>query len=194
MDTLALRRIAVVLGIIAVVVLAVTGIVRLATGGGDEADPVQTEIDLLDYETADSSVRLTYEGEIVAREDYREIRFVISPTMRRVEVVRGYNGNVIERETLRNDLASYEVFLRALDYEGFDQFQDNERGEDHRGVCPTGNRTIAELYDDGTRQFKLWSASCDRDAGTLEANDRRLRRLFEDQIPNYRDITRGVRL
>lgn len=198
MDSTTVKRILVVLAIVAIVILAITGIVRLATGGGDDtggdSQTLAAETSLLDYDNSTSSVSLTYEGAIVGREDYREIRYSVSPTRRRIEVVQGYNGTVLRRETYRNDAAAYAVFLRALNFEGFAEVQENELGDDHRGVCPTGNRTIVQLFDDGQRQLKLWSASCDDKVGTLAGNERRLRRLFEVQIPDFRELTRGVRL
>lgn len=194
MDTMTIKRIAVVIGLVAIVIIAVVGIVRLATGGDDSPIGDATQVELLDYNNDSSSVRLTYEGEIVAREDYRELRFTVSPTLRRLEVIRGYNGQVIERKTYRNDQAAYSVFLKALNFEGFDQSRSSPLGDDHEGTCPRGNRTIVELFSEGTRELKLWSASCDRDLGTLDAQERDLRRLFEAQIPDFRDLTRGVRL
>lgn len=194
MDTTIIKRIGVVIAIVAIIVIAIMGIVRLATGGGDNQEASVPPASLLDYDNDSSAVHLIYEGEIVAREDYREIRIQVSADRRRIEVVRGYDGTVIERKTYRNSQAAYSTFLRALRFEGFDESQSNELGDDHRGVCPDGNRTIVELYDDGTREFKLWNASCDDDLGTLAGDERDLRELFEDQIPDFRELTRGVRL
>lgn len=194
MDTTTIKRIGVVIGIVAIIVIAIMGIVRLATGDGEGQETATPQASLIDYDNDSSSVHMLYEGEIVAREEYREIRIQVSANRRRIEVIRGYDGTVLERKTYRNSQAAYSTFLRALRFEGFDESQDNELGDDHRGVCPDGNRTIVELYEDGTREFKLWNASCDDELGTLAGNERDIRELFEAQIPDFRDVTRGVRL
>lgn len=191
-----IRRILVVIGIVAIVILAVAGIVRLAGGSDDSSDgqTLAAETTLIDYDNDTSSLRLTYQGKIVGREDYRELRFLVSANERKLEVIQGYNGSVLRRKTYRNDATAYAVLLRALNFEGFTASQGNELGDDHRGVCSRGNRTIAEVFDDNERQLKLWSASCDDEAGTLAGDDRQILRLFQNQIPDYRELVRGVRL
>jgi len=181
------------------VVLLVFGVVQLANlfRRSDNSSSITQTADLLDlpdYAAADSRVVLTQQGEIIAREDYREIKISISPNRRTVEIISGYNGRVIDRRSLANDRAAYAVFLRAINQFGFDESKGNDLGDDERGICPGGNRTVTELLNDGEPIFRLWAASCSDRLGSLAGDADELVELFEAQIPDFRDFTRGVRL
>lgn len=200
MQNYQIRRVALVVVAVIAIVFIVSQVAslfrRATTDDTNDTTQATTQIGgaLIDYADQDSSVQLTYDGPIVAREDHRSIRVTVTADTRRIEVLQGYSGSALIRREFKNDENAYAVFLRAIDYEGFASDQKNKLGDDERGICPSGKRTIVELRNGGESQLRLWSASCDKDAGTLAGSSRNLLKLFQDQIPNYRDVTDNIRL
>ena len=191
-----IRRAAIILlGIILIVFVVVQG-VRIAAniGGGDSEAPATTsELTLPEYANIDSSVRLTYSGSIVARENYHQIRMSVSDSGRTLEIIRGYGNKVIKRQRLNNTQEAYQVFLRTLYLNDFANAQDNELGDEASGVCFRGDRIVGQVFESGQQVQSLWAASCDKDFGTMDAKWRDVLKLFEDQFPDYRDFTRDFR-
>jgi len=192
-----IRRVIIVLVAVALLVFlvaAVAGLLRNSLNGGNaDATPDDTTLVLTDYDNDTSRLRLTYDGRIIANEQRRSLRITISADERVFELLRGYDGQAVTRKTYPNTSAAYQNMIRAANFEGFATSQNNSLGDDERGVCPAGQRTIAELFDEREVVSRLWSASCGRKLGSLGGDSRALLRLFQAQIPDYRELTRGVR-
>lgn len=181
-----------VLLLIILVVFGVTQTARFLTGGdeSDSGQPSTSQLTLPDYAGLDSQVRLTYTGPIVAREDFLQIRMSVSASGRSLAIIDGYGGQVQKRQRLSNDPAAYGHFLRALYLNNFSAVQDNELGDDERGVCFKGQRIVGQLLEDDEQILRLWAASCGRELGTMNALWRDILKLFQDQFPDYRQFTR----
>jgi len=178
--------------LIVIVVMTVVGLANLIGGGDDEA-PEEDAVTLIDYDNDTSAVRYTLDGSVKGRDEHRQVRITVSQDQRIIELLEGYDGKVLERKTYSNDLAAYRVFLRSLAFEGFEATQEGTAGDDERGICPNGKRYIFELLDNNSEIIRNWRASCSVQLGTLAGDYRDMKRLFENQIPDYRDVTRGVR-
>lgn len=198
MQAYQIRRAAIVLLGLVLIVFAVTQTAKFLSRAGDESSADSTSLaeqrTLPDYAALDSRVRLTYTGEIEGREDYQQIRMTVSARERRLEIMNGYGQSVARSRVLANDQAAYGAFLRTLYLNNFSTVQANQLGDDERGVCFRGERIVGELFVDGERELRLWAASCDKEAGTMAARWRDVLRLFQEQFPDYRDFTRDIRL
>jgi hypothetical protein len=182
------------LGFLAVVAVGILAIVLLTSGG--PAEPGQSgerQVTVTDYASGDAVVRLTVQGEIEAKEEHREIRITVGRNRRNIEILRGYDAEVIKSRPFDNSQAAYDEFLHALEKAGFANSQDSTV-EDEEGVCPTGRRYIYEMLDNSEQVLRLWSTSCSRRDGTLAGNANLIRQLFEAQIPDYTEFARDVRL
>lgn len=185
-----------IIGVIAIILIAIGAILLLVIRTPDvndqneNADPA---IDLTEYIESGTSVTFTVEGELTALEERRAIRVSVSQDTRTIEIINGYNGGVVKRQTLSNDSSAYDEFLHGLKYAGFSRNQE-AAFEDETGVCASGRRFIYELRQNGDDTLRLWSTSCDRDDGSFAGNRSQVERLFEEQIPDYRDFVRGVDL
>lgn len=156
-------------------------------------DLPETVQELPELANSSASVALTIDGRIVSSEEHRAISFKIDRNSRTVEVLSGYNGNVIKTRTLSNSEVAYKEFLYALNKAGFTRAQEAQYSEEN-GVCPLGQRVIYSVDEFGENLQRLWSTSCRRSDGTLAVDGDLIRRLFEGQIPDYRDFVDGVRL
>lgn len=190
-----IRRLVIVLIAVTLLVLLVAGIANILRddSGTTDAAPAPEDLVLTDYDTDTSELRLIYDGKVIANEDRRSLRITISSEERVFELLRGYDGQAVTRKTYPNTPSAYENLVRAANFEGFISAQDNNLGDDERGICPAGQRTITELIDNGEVVSRLWSASCGKKLGTLAGDSRGLVKLFQVQIPDYQELTRGIR-
>lgn len=178
-------------------------IVRLAGSGGDDNAVVESETTtveeafvLSEQNNGNSSVRFTIVGKTNAAEDHREFRFTISQRQRRVDIIKGYDGQVLETMQLSNTPNAYQEFLYALEAEGYTTMKSEERltVTDPRGQCSDGKMYEYKAFVNGELESDLWSVSCSSRKGTFGGDRNDIVRLFERQFPEYKDFTRGVRL
>jgi hypothetical protein len=141
-----------------------------------------------------SSVRFTIIGKTSAPEDHRRFRFTISQDARRVDLIKGYDGNVIDTMRLANTPNSYQEFLYALESEGYTLEREEPTVTDRRGQCSDGKMYTYTARLNGVVMSDLWSVSCSRKPGTFGGNRNDIVRLFERQFPEFNDFERGVRL
>lgn len=183
-----------VFGVIVLLLLIVILIVR--TGPSDPIGDVQTgdrQINLGEYESKPATVSLTTRGEVTADETRRAIRITVNQQERAIEILEGYEETVVSRQTFANNSDAYKIFLSAIKNAGFTRERETEI-TDERGVCPFGKRYVYRLQDGSEQVHRTWSTSCGRADGSFGGNSSTIRRLFEQQIPEYRTIVRGVRL
>ena len=146
---------------------------------------------LQDYASATAEVRLTVDGQVNGDDLHRAIRITVGKNQRKLEVIQGYQGNVIDSKTQDNNESAYDVFLRSLNNAGFTK-ERKTKITDERGVCPTGNRYIYELTNTENNDLRRWSTSCG--AGTFGGQSQLIRSLFQSQITDYETITSTVEL
>lgn len=182
------------LGFLAVVAVGILAIVLLTGGGPTEpGQSGERQVTVTDYAGGEAVVRLTVQGEIEAKEEHRAIRITVGRTRRNVEILRGYDAEVVRSRPLDNSQAAYDTFLHAIENAGFANSKESTL-DNEDGVCPTGRRYIYEVLDNSEQLLRLWSTSCSGREGILAGNARLIHELFEAQIPDYNEFTRGVRL
>lgn len=186
-----------VLGVFGVLVLLVLIVILIFRSGPEPASTsVQTGnevVSLGDYESKAAVVSLTTRGAVVGDDRRQAIRVSISRNERVLEILEGYEETVTARHTFPNNEAAYKIFLSALEHAGFNREQEAEV-EDERGVCPKGRRYVYRLQDGPEQVIRTWNTSCSAKDGSFGGNSRTVRTLFERQIPEYRQLTRTVKL
>jgi hypothetical protein len=183
-----------VFGVIVLILLVVILVVR--SGPSKPVGDVQTgepQVNLAEYESKPATVSLTTRGQVTADETRRAIRITVSQQERAIEILEGYDEAVVSRQTFPNNSDAYKIFLSALSNAGFTREQETEV-KDERGVCPFGRRYVFKLQDGSQQVFRAWTTSCRNGRGSFGGNLGVARRLFEQQIPEYSTVTRGVRL
>jgi hypothetical protein len=147
------------------------------------------------YAGTDATVTFTQDGIINGDELHRAIRITISNTSRTLDVLQGYNPQIIQSKSFANNQVAYDVFLRAINYQGFLlNTKDSKAVTDERGLCPLGFRYILDLNQDGDDLSRLWASSCGSKVGDAAGTISTLQELFEDQIPNYETLVNQVNL
>lgn len=139
-----------------------------------------------------TKVRFITDGAIVGLERHRSIRITVDQSNRTLEVLRGYNEEVIRSQEFANDSAAFTKFLIALDTMGYSK-ENPKVSKDERGVCPLGNRYIYEATYKSGDPLRTWSSSCNT-AGRFQGNTANVQQLFRNQIPEYSKLVADVNL
>lgn len=188
-----MRRYFIGVGIV-LVVLALIAVFILNRGDDTPRPGQNTEqvAGLVNYADKNSEVSLTTVGELVGNDQHRSVRITVSANERRIEVIGGYDQQLLSSQTYDNNQEAYEAFLSALEGQGFARAKKTST-TDNRSVCPTGMRYEYRLNEDGEERSNLWSVSCDR-SGNFNGRAGTIRQLFQRQIPDYSQQVRGVTL
>jgi hypothetical protein len=159
----------------------------------NDIDPDEIITELSDFADDSSEVSFTTYGPIVGHEEFKAIRITVNDSHRRLDILRGYDLAVDERIEIANTAAAYEAFLYALEEANFTATLDGQEARED-GKCPTNRRHVYRLEIDDEERLRTWSSPCRGQRGNFGGEARLVERLFQGQIPDYRDITREVRL
>jgi hypothetical protein len=177
--------------IIIVIVLLISG---GGGGGGGNNRPAKVEPkkQLVDYANTNAVVSLRTEGKINADSLHEQILVSVDRDQAKIELIRGYNGNVVYSQTYSNTTNAYSAFLSALQIAGFTN--GTKEKINMAGYCSLGKRYVYEITQDGQVLQSLWSTSCETSPKTYLGDVTRTLTLFELQIPEYDEITKDVQL
>lgn len=188
--------------VIVLIIVAIVSIGRAIFGGGSETATVETDRGRTELLKTDSnhSVSLTVRGPIVADENFKSYRILISPDSRSMDVYTGYLDENERSRSFDNNREAYEEFVYALDkadmMKGNEPVDENQ--DDLRGVCATGYvyEYAVHVNDDPVKH--LWTSTCGGSKGSLNASISQLNDLFFEQIPGSEDLipfkTSGLQL
>jgi hypothetical protein len=150
---------------------------------------------LPEYADTGSEVSLAQDGIVNGDEMHRTIWITVSSVIRRIDIVQGYGGTVIDTHSFNNTGDAYTVFLKAINYYGFLSKQPKPTvPADPDGQCPLGFRYIYKLTQDAGDLFTAWTSTCGTAAGNSTGNSSNLLTLFRDQIPDYFQLVKDVNL
>lgn len=192
-----LRWAAITLVFIVVLILLGWGLYAIArnvfvSNGDSSTTQSVSDDDIFSVESA-GEVTFTVEGPVVAADEHRSTKITVRPSTVTMTVFKDYGTEAIDTKGYLNSNAAYREFLSALAQENVLL---RERGTDidddfaEDGVCATGRTFILELDND----IRRWSTSCSRDEGTAGFSMSAVERLFERQVPDHRELTRGTGL
>jgi hypothetical protein len=194
-------------GGIVLVIVVIVGLILLVQAGravfnaatSNDEDETAVQMEEAQTQTSEQFIEqrapFTFrrEGEIVANEDHRVIEISISPSQRELRIISGYQNTVIDRKQFKNNEDAYQEFAEAATKLQLFATQEADYAS-FNGVCPTGERHIYTVGSASTEKFETWASSCSNGDGTLDGKTSSLRKLFEKQIPEYRELTKDVSL
>jgi hypothetical protein len=182
------------IGFAVVILLMLIGIILLFSGGDGKPPAEQQLRPLPDYSDTFAEVSFTQRGIINGEDAHREIRVTVGQFQRRLDIIAGYSGNVIQTQTFSNSVPAYREFLAAIRDLGFlSERKASPAQADPLGKCPLGQLYEFELNDGGEVLSYLWSSSCGN-IGTLKVKATDLQKMFKNQITNYNQLVSGVKL
>lgn len=185
---------------IVIIIVAIVGLVSLAriiffSGSSQPAaeNRVDTSRQSLLSTSAGSAVSMTVRGPIVAEENFRSYSITITPNARSLKTYTGYLGKVLNQDNLGNNVAAYGEFVHALDKANMSAGKQlSDEKNDVRGICATGRVYEFKVLKDNKAVQTLWTSTCSGSKGSLKASEAQLSQLFQSQIPDARDLLRGL--
>lgn len=179
-----------VLGFIILTVIAITLLASTTSNRSETNQEGDKVVTVVDYKNNGTAI-YTIQGELVADEEFRQIRISVNQSERRVQVLAGYNERVEREQRFGNNAQAFEVFMEALGKAGY-SLKRETKIKQVDGTCPLGRRYLYKLQADGKEVVDLWSTSCSTKEGNFGGNDSLIRRLFENQIPEFNEFVSGV--
>lgn len=167
---------------VGLIILTIVLIVRSFSGGDNKKQNVPAP--LIDY--ANTSVEMQYlvDGPINSDSEHKAIRITVGQDTSTLELLQGYNQNVVQSKSYSNNQAAYSEFLRALDIAGYTKGNDDPSLKDERGYCPNGFRYNFNIVDGGDTKQHFWTTSCNN-SGNFKGKPRQIISLFQEQVPDY---------
>jgi hypothetical protein len=198
MNNSGIQRIVPIALVLIVIIVAIAALVSLGRGifGSGSTEPVvDTGQEALLNTAFDRSVRLTVRGPIVADEKFHSYTITAAPTTRVLTTYEGYLDRQVESTQLANNNKAYEEFVHALDRADLMAGKPLEGEEnDIRGICATGRVYEYEVLQASNVVKRLWTTSCGKTKGSLQAANQSLTKLFQAQIPDATKMTSKVGL
>ena len=135
------------------------------------------------YAATDAQVRITVDGPIVANQDHHQTQVTVDRNNVVVNLVRGYDNNVVTTQSFANTQASYSAFLHSLEVLEFTIGNtSDETLKSEAGHCSSGVRYIFEIIQGGHDIERLWATSCGG-PHSYNGNLTGTLNLFRRQIP-----------
>ena len=148
------------------VILVIILVVKAFTGAGKKA-VITERTPITSYVDTSTAMEFSASGPIVAQEDYDSIRISVGRDERRIDILRGYEGEIVATRTYENTEAAYNEFLHALALNGYAVGEPSENtSEEVAGRCASGSRYIFAVKDGNREIESRWTTSC----GKLDAD------------------------
>ena len=182
--------------IVAIVVLVfIFNIFRSIFSNGDEEQSKPNgAFNLSEASDQGKSLRYTVRGQINGREEHRLIRITVTPENRKLEILQGYDQEVLSSQEFQNNRSAYDAFAEALNGAGFTARGPITGGIPQDQACPLGRHFIYEVAPGEQNSFHSWNTTCGKKNGNFRGKDKDIRTLFEIQIPDYDTLIQDVRL
>lgn len=168
-----------------VVIILIIILIILIVGSGGKPKVAGAQINLVNYANTNAVAKLTIDGPVSAPQNHYQEQISVSTSSATIELIQGYNGNVIKSQSYANTEASYSVFLRAIDFAGFTLGNTAKNLQNENGYCPLGQRYIFEFNKNGQDMERFWSTDCGYGPHSFNGQVGLNLTLFERQIPNY---------
>jgi len=145
------------------------------------AAPAQKQVDITKYAETNVAATFLIDGPTNLDQNHYQVKITVSAMQTELDVLQGYQGNVVKTQSYPSNSSAYGSFLQSLKLLGFAHGKTASH-LDSRGYCPTGSRYTYSFDGNGTDTFSFWSTSCGG-VGTFQGNPAGVRQLFEAQIP-----------
>ncbi len=139
----------------------------------------------------DSTAELYIDGPVQGADQHRAVRITVNKNQSRIQKIHGYS-NVVDDRAYPSSEKAYGVFLKALDDSGFTKGDNSSANRDESGICPTGNRFVFRLSNNGRDTLRYWKTTCG--SGTYAGKTSQTIWLFTNQIPSndFNDLTGDI--
>lgn len=137
---------------------------------------------LVNYATTDAEFVMLIDGPVESDQTHQSLRITVSRDQNVIQLMNGYEGQVVNQQSFASNSTAYAAFLKSLDKAGFAKKALTTVSSDERGYCPLRNRFVYTIEENGAQKQRVWTTSCG--IGNYAGTQSLTRRLFIDQIPS----------
>ena len=163
----------------------------LVSGGGGKKSQMHPVVPLTSLANTNAQVQMSISGPIVAPQNHTGIVITGSQYSATYDQLQGFEGTVVSTSTTPNTENSYKAFLASLSRAGYTRGNTDPNLANEAGYCPTGNRYVFKLIQDGNTEQRFWITNCVSTPRTYLGNFPLTLNLFEAQIPNFNQLNRN---
>jgi hypothetical protein len=148
---------------------------------------------LTDYSNTNTVVEMTINGPVNDNQDHNAVQMIVGQTQSEINIIRGYQDNVINTQSYPNNSAAYGWLLRSLELAGYTEGKSDPSLSDYRGYCTAGDVYVFQVLSGSTVIEQYWATSCGGQ-GNSKGNIPLIESLFQAQFPDYGDITTNINI
>lgn len=127
------------IGVVIVIIVMIVLFTSFNRPKSDSSNTTRVEpTTLVSYANTDATVTYAVDGVIKGNEQYNSIVITVSQTGRTIQVINGYQGQILKSQTTVNNQEAYTQFLAAIQNAGFLKREDKASGYKHRRSVSTG--------------------------------------------------------
>lgn len=178
----ALRAIIFILICIGLIWLGIVLIMRAFSSGGEGAKAPAAQKQLIEYANTDAVVSLYVDGPVDVSQDHNAFRITVDRSQSQAQMIKGYDGQVVDQRTYANSSTGFAEFLSALDGLGFTKGTNQSSTQNDRSLCPLGNKYTLDISTAAGQLYHYWTTTCG--GGTYGGIRANTVVLFRRQIPN----------
>lgn len=175
-----------VLWLIAVIGLVVVLIMLLLPGNHKTISGNQ----FISYSSSNSVASLIIDAPENANSTHQAVKISVSQNSVVYQQLSTYKYNVVNQQSYPNNQTAYKVFLRSLYFANFLRGNTNPADANPYGICPLGDRYIFNFVNNNQSVIHTWTTSCGQK--TYYGNANLTVSLFENQVPNFQNLTQNI--
>lgn len=151
-----------------------------------------TGTNFVNYSSTDAVASLLIDGPEGTDSSHEAVRISVDQSQIVYQQLAGYNYNPVKTETFTNTQSAYAVFLRSIYIAGFTKGNTSPKSSNPNGFCPLGDRYIFNFNNVGQSIVHFWGTNCGNKTygGDLGLTTT----LFQNQVPNYSNLTQNLNL
>ncbi|HET8991718.1 MAG TPA: hypothetical protein VFN31_01640 [Candidatus Saccharimonadales bacterium] len=146
--------------------------------------------DFINYSSTNAVTSMIVDAPEGANSTHQAVRISVGQNQVTYQELSTYNYNVVKQQTFTNNQNAYEVFLRSLYFAGFLKGNTDPAQANPNGICPLGDRYIFNLVSNNQTIIHSWATSCSN--SIYGGNTNLTVTLFENQVPNFSDLTENI--
>ena len=140
-----------------------------------------------------AQVTMLIDGPVNAVSEHNQVQVLINNSLTTLNTLSGYDGEVKSSSSFPMSVSAFHVFLRSLEFAGYNNGSTDPRLSQASGNCPTGDRYIFTFEVNNHQISRYWNSSCSG-PHTYAGDTALTLQLFEAQVPGYGDLTSNLNL
>jgi hypothetical protein len=183
------------LGLLLVIGLLILLIVLIVHGGGKTKTTPGSSRPLVSFVNSNATVSMEIDGPVNANSTHNQVLITVGSSSATIQARQGYDGDVVKSSTYPNTQTSFSAFLHSLQYAGFTEGNSASSLSNELGYCPTGDRYIFMVQQNGNTLERYWTTQCSNSTPhSFEGNTSLVYTLFQAQIPDYSSVVQNLNL